>query len=139
MILDAQNYFSGTVTAATGILAGQALTGTSAVASENTVNTITINHTAGEPLELWLLVSAVGGTCTAFSVALQSHDDASFGATTVIGTWAVGATTAGIIRLGIAASLIPAGEKYLRLSYTMTGTSPTKTIFAGIAPYVQSA
>jgi hypothetical protein len=139
MINDSQNLFSGTVAAATGILTGQSLTGTSLVGSENNVNTITLNWVFGQPLFVWLNVTAVGGTCTAFSVVLQCDDSTSFPSATALATWAVTPAAAGMYILGIAPNLIPTGEKYIRLAYTMTGTSPTKTVFAGIAPYVQTA
>lgn len=133
MILDAQNYFAG---GPSGTAGGQVLSATGA--SEHTINTLNVNVGNGEPVEIFFAVHSQTGTATTFTVALQSHDDASFGASTTYATWSLPLNTAGIYRLGVHPSWVTAGEKYWRLYVTLAGTT-SKTFSAALAHNVQTA
>jgi hypothetical protein len=133
MILDTQNYFAG---GPLGTAGGQVLSATGA--SEHTINMTNVNVGNGEPIHICFIIHSYTGTATTFTVALQSHDDASFGAATTYATWSMPLNTTGIYCLGVLPSWMTAGEKYLRLNIVLAGTT-SKTFSAALANDVPSA
>jgi hypothetical protein len=138
-IIDRQNMFSD----------AQALSGLSAIASTDIIDLQPLysgiggTNTArdlgvGEDIYLQVNVSNVTGTSPTLTIALQSDDNSSF-------TSAVALFTSGAIPLPAAGGQVlvvslPFGdyEKFLRLNYTLGGTSPTATVKAALVRGVQA-
>lgn len=132
-IIDRQNLFSD----------GQALTGTGTTASTDILDLQPLysgiggtNNArdlgVGEDIYLQVNVTGVGGTSPTLTVALQTDDNSSFtSATTLYTSSAVALPAAGGQVLIVC---LPYGdyEKFLRLNYTVGGTSPTVTIKAAL-------
>lgn len=125
MILDRENAFSQS----------QALTGTSLVASTDVID-LSVVRQIGQGNNLPEIVVnfevAAGGTSPTMTLALQTDDNASFSSATTVVTYlsgvaaaAFGASTQYVFNLpqqGL--------ERYIRLAYTMGGTSPTAQVSA---------
>lgn len=88
----------------------------------------------GRPLYIVVVVEASGGTSPTLQVIVQTDDNSSFSSATAIYT---GPATSQATR----AQIIPMpndNERYLRLTYTQGGTSPTATVSAFITDSPQS-
>lgn len=81
----------------------------------------------GEPVPIDVYVTAASGTSPTLTVAIQVDDNSSFSSATTLHT-SPQVTTTGRVRL----FYIPetANERYIRLYYTIGGTSPSFTIDA---------
>lgn len=131
MILDAQLQFSD----------DQALTVTAV--STNSIDLLADrNIGVGEPLSV-LIVPKVAGDFTtgdeSYTATLQTDDNSSFSSPTTV----VAATTISRPLGSPTVIAIPPNnvtERYLRLSYTLAGTSPTMTVDAFLIPtaYIQN-
>jgi len=132
-IIDRQNLFSdGQVLSAAGTAAStdtidlQPLY--SGIGGSNTARDLGV----GEDIYLQVNVSGVSGTSPTLTVALQTDDNSSFtSATTLYTSSAVALPASGGQVLIVC---LPYGdyEKFLRLNYTLGGTSPTATIKAAL-------
>jgi hypothetical protein len=126
MILDKQLAFSE----------AQAVTGAATSASTDLIDLSVVRSNIGSGKDLFVVVNvdvAAGGTTPTMAVLIQTDDNASFSSATTLFT---GPT---IAAAGLALSTqlvyqIPATgmERYLRLAYTLGGTSPTITVSAHI-------
>lgn len=132
MILDRQNCFSD----------GQAITGTSAVASTDAIDFGAIREMGvGEPLYVVLNVPvAAGGTTPTLTVVMQTDDNSGFSSPAAILT----TVTYTAAQLGAGAQIVlpvpvTGMERFLRLQYTMGGTSPTITLDAHMVKSAQLA
>lgn len=81
--------------------------------------------------QMWFVIAcktAMGGTSPTFNAAVQTDDNSGFSSATARG----GSQTYSTLAAGdIIAIPIPwINERYLRLNYTMAGTSPTLTVDA---------
>lgn len=126
MILDAQNNFSE----------GQALTATAA--STNLIDLgIDRNIGVGEKLAVMVNVEVAADDTTGdetYSVAVQTDDNSSFSSATELGSFSIARGTAAGEKFVF---LIPADEtpeRYLRVNYTLGGTTPTVTVSAFLMP-----
>jgi len=136
MILEQQTLFSD----------DQALSGTSAVASDNVLDlgggnsgVSRFNPGNGNPVRLLIQLTAdAGGTSPTLDAVLEMADDAAFtsGKTTVATATTLSGGKAGD-RMDI--EFLPSNitKRYLRLVYTQGGSSPTHTVKAGILYDVQ--
>ena len=82
-----------------------------------------------------MVVEASGGTSPTLQVALQTDDNSSFSSATAIYTGPA------LAQATNRAQIIPMpheNERYLRLSYTQGGTSPTATVSAFITDSPQA-
>lgn len=109
--------------------ASQALTAASGVASTDVLDLgADRDLTAlGRPFYVVVVLEASGGTSPTLSVVLQTDDDAGFGSPVAI------ATNPAVSQTTNRAIIIPfphTNERYLRLTYTQAGTSPTATVSA---------
>lgn len=123
MIIDSQHLFSD----------AQALTATAA--STNLIDLGAERRIGiGEPLAVVISCDvALGGTSPTFVATLQSDDNASFSsAASVVASSSISTFAAGA-KLVIP---IPQGntERYIRLNYTLGGTSPTITVTSFLQP-----
>lgn len=88
----------------------------------------------GNPIQIIVQLDvAAGGTSPTLSVAVQVDDNSSFSSATTVATSQTKSGGAAGDRIQLNAYL-PEGtnERYLRLNYTLTGTSPTYTVTAGV-------
>jgi hypothetical protein len=115
------------------VSAQQALTGTSLVASTDVIDLGSdLDVGPGEPL--WLVVAArtgLAGTDTpTIKWSIQTDDADTFGSpTTLVEQPALGAAAFATGKIFWTA--VPqSNERYLRVAYTMTGTTPTATVDA---------
>jgi hypothetical protein len=126
MYIDSQHLFSD----------AQALTATAA--STNLIDLgADRNIGIGEPIAVVLTVDvAAGGTSPTLAVAVQADDNSSFSsAATVVSS----ATLTGSQMTAGAQFVIPIPadlltERYIRLNYTVGGTSPTVTVTSFLQP-----
>lgn len=125
MIIDAQHLFSD----------AQALTATAASTNSIDLGVATTYIGSGEPMCVVIQATvAMGGTSPTMIATLQSDDNSSFSsASTVVvsptfSSFAAGAKYVLPIPPGTAT------ERYIRLNYTMGGTSPTITVDAFLQP-----
>jgi hypothetical protein len=128
MILDSQNQFSD----------AQALTGTSAVASTNIIDLGSDRNIGiGEPLAVVVTVDVTaGGTTPSLVIAVQADDNSGFSSAGTVFT-APSLAAAALVAGAKFVYLLPADtstERYIRLSYTQSGTSPTVTVTAFLQP-----
>jgi len=126
MILDRQLCFSD----------GQALSGATTTASTDLIDFTLQTRNPGIGTPLFLVVGipvAAGGTTPTLAVAFQVDDNAAFSSAATLftsPTYTAAQLTAGaqfVYPLPISGF-----ERYARLSYTQTGTSPTVTVDAHI-------
>ncbi len=115
--------------------ADQALTGTSLVPSTSHID---LGHSQliGPGHPLWVVILAkvgLGGTDTpTIAIALQHDDVTGFGSVATIQALAAlgAAAFATGTRIVMPMPWHPANKRFLRMAYTMTGTSPTATVDA---------
>jgi hypothetical protein len=126
MILDAQNEFSD----------AQALTATAA--STNLIDLGSDGNLGiGEPMAVVLLVDVAADDSDAdetYSVAIQTDDNSSFSSAATVGTITI---TRGDAAGTKYVALLPKDtsmERYVRLNYTLGGTTPTVTVSAYLQP-----
>lgn len=126
MIIDAQNEFSD----------GQALTSTAA--STNLIDLgADRNIGVGEPMGVLLLVDVAaddGNADETYSVAVQTDDNSSFSSATTIGTITITRGDAAGTKYVFALPKDTSMERYIRLNYTLGGTSPSVTVSAYLQP-----
>lgn len=132
MIFDAENLFSDgqnlTATGASTNLIDLGATGTPLGAP----NALDRELGVGTPISIWVsLDSDAGGTSPTCSVAIQVDDNAAFSSATEVISDAFSTVTAGSV-LHIQYLPENVNERYLRLNYTLGGTSPDFTITAGV-------
>lgn len=114
------------------VSADQALTGTSLVPSTNHIN---LGHSKliarGDPL-WWVIVAKVllDGTSPTLSIAVQTDTVTGFASPTTIYTHPTLAQAAFVAGTRIIIPMPWQNEQFLRLAYTMGGTSPTCTLDA---------
>lgn len=115
----------------------QALTATAVSTNYINLGTAYSFIGTGEPMAAVVTVDvAAGGTSPTLVVAVQSDDNTSFSSAATVATTGTiaGATLTAGYEIVIA---IPAGtstEQYLRLNYTVGGTTPTVTVTARLTP-----
>lgn len=126
MILDAHLQFSDS----------QALTSTAA--STNIIDlgadrNIGIGNKLGVYLNVEVAANAGDGDET-YSIAIQTDDNSGFSSATTLSTFTITrGTAAGTVYLqGIPSDTTP--ERYLRLNYTLGGTTPSVTVSAHLVP-----
>lgn len=123
-ILDAQLLFSD----------GQALTATAVstniidLSSDRDVGT-------GEPMAVVVGFDvALAGTTPTISVALQTDDNSSFSSPATIATGVSLSAAAAGTKVVLPVPADTSVERYLRLNYTLGGTTPTATVTAFLQP-----
>lgn len=87
----------------------------------------------GNPIPIVIqLTVAAGGTSPTIQVAVQVDDNASFSSATTVAT--SNTLSGGVAGDKLSINWVPQGtnERYVRLNYTLGGTSPTYTVTAGI-------
>ena len=125
MFIDAQNLFSDS----------QALTATAA--STNLIDLgVDRDIGVGEPLAVVLTVEVAADATTGnetYQVDVETDDNSSFSSASVI---ARRIPTAAELALGTVMTIpLPnTNERYIRLNYTLGGTTPTLTLSAHLAP-----
>lgn len=125
MFIDAQNLFSDS----------QALTATAA--STNLIDLgVDRDIGVGEPLAVVLTVEVAADATTGnetYQVDVETDDNSSFSSASVI---ARRIPTAAELALGTVMTIpLPnTNERYIRLNYTLGGTTPTVTLSAHLAP-----
>ena len=132
MFIDAQQQFSS----------AQALTATAASTNVLDLGPITPNTQrrigTGEAMSVMLCVSTAADSTTGdetYAVTLQTDADEAFGSAATVAQWTIPASqlTAGAtIGLGVPKGV--AVERYIRLNYTLGGTSPSVTLSAYLQP-----
>lgn len=129
MIVDGQHQFS----------AAQALSGAGSAASTNVIDlTADRNVGIGQPMAAVITVgTALAGTSPTFAAALQTATDSAFSSPVTLVT---GPTISGAANMPAGSKFVllyPAGAEmlqYLRINYTLGGTSPTATVTAYLQP-----
>jgi hypothetical protein len=124
MILDAQLQFSKT----------QALTATAV--STNSID-LGVQRNIGIGTGMAVIVTcdvALAGTTPTLQVGIQFDDNSSFSSpNTVSSSIQVSALAAGS-KIVVPVPAMPNGERYVRLNYTLGGTTPTATVTAYLQP-----
>lgn len=91
---------------------------------------------AGDPLYLVVNTKVAPVGTGTYTVAIQTDDNSSFSSPTTIGTFIIPATAKAGDNL---VTMLPfANERYVRLSYTLGGTSPAITVNALLSPHQPS-
>ncbi len=133
MILDLQSLFSDdqalTATAVSTNIIDLGAAGTPPLASTALIRDIG----PGTPIEVLIqLTVASGGTSPTLVVTLEMDTVSAFSSATVIATSAT--LTAGAVGDRLSINYLPDGttERFIRLNYTLTGTSPTYTVTSGV-------
>lgn len=126
MYIDALHLFSDS----------QALTATAA--STNVVDLGGDNNVGiGEPMAVVIAVEVAADDTTGdetYSVALQTDDNSSFSSATELGTATIVRGTAAGVKFVVGVPADERAERYLRLNYTLGGTTPTVTVSAFLIP-----
>lgn len=126
MNLDAQGLFSD----------AQALTATAA--STNLIDFgVDGNIGIGEPMSVVLVLDVAADDTTGdetYAVALQVDDNASFSSAAQIGSATITRGDAAGTRYVIPVPQDETGEQYMRINYTLGGTTPTVTVTAFLTP-----
>lgn len=139
MILDLESMFSDdqalTVTAVSTNIIDLGATGTPPLSS----TALTRDIGPGMPIDILIqVIVAAGGTSPTLDIDLEQDDNLGFSSAAIVAS-AVQLTTAAV---GDRASIrwIPDGtnERFIRLNYTLGGTSPTYTVTAGIVLGIQT-
>lgn len=122
MFLDSQGQFSD----------GQALNATAA--STNLIDTgVDGNIGIGEAMAVLLVLDVAADDTNSdetYSVALQTDDNSSFSSATQIGSATITRGDAAGTKYVIPIPADQTAERYLRLNYTLGGTTPTVTVTA---------
>lgn len=124
MILDRETAFSQS----------QALTGTTLVASTDTIDLSAVRQIGiGEDLYIVLNFEvAAGGTTPTITVALQTDDNSAFSSATTVSTLMNAVTTPGASSQLVFPIPYQGLERHIRLAYTQGGTTPTTTLSAHV-------
>ena len=126
MYIDSQHLFSD----------AQALTATAA--STNVIDLgVDGNVGIGEPMAVVLSLDVAADGTTGdetYAVALQTDDNSSFSSAAQIGSATITRGDAAGSRYIIPVPMDTTGERYLRLNYTLGGTTPTVTVTAFLIP-----
>ena len=133
MILDLESMFSDdqalTATAVSTNLLDLGATGTPPLSS----TALTRDIGPGTPIEVLIqLTVASGGTSPTLIVTMEMDTVVGFSSATVIATSAT--LTGGLVGARLSITYVPDGatERFLRLNYTLAGTSPTYTVTSGL-------
>lgn len=131
-ILDRENAFSQS----------QALTGTSLVPSTDVIDLSSVRQIGagkGEPMLLVNFEAAAGGTTPTMTLALQTDDNVGFSSPTTVVTYLNGVAAAAFGASTQYSFALPRQglERFIRVVYTMGGTSPTSTVSAHLALDIQ--
>ncbi len=133
MILDLESMFSDdqalTTTAVSTNLLDLGATGTPPLSTTALVRDIG----PGTPIEVLIqLTVATGGTSPTLVVTMEMDTVVGFSSATVIATSAT--LTGGLVGARLSITYVPDGatERFLRLNYTLGGTSPTYTVTSGL-------
>lgn len=132
-ILDRQNMFSD----------GQALSGLSAIASTDVLDLQPLysgvggsntgrDFGVGEDIYLQVTVTGVSGTSPTLTVVLQSDDNSNFTSPTTLLTSGAVALPAGGGQVFLVCLPFGNYENFIRLQYTLGGTSPACTVKAAL-------
>ena len=139
MILDLQTLFSDDQALTTSAVSTNVIdlgaTGTPPLGGSALVRDIG----PGTPIDILIQLTAdAGGTSPTLSAVLEMDDNEGFASATTVATSGTLASGTQGDRLSI--RWIPDGtsERYIRLSYTTGGTTPTHTVTAGIALGIQT-
>lgn len=109
---------------------------TASAASTNIIDlSASRNIGAGEPMAVALTIDVAADHTTGdetYSVAVEVDDDSSFGSATTIATYTLSASTVkgDVHVIGVPVTPTNADNRYLRLSYTLAGTTPSVTVTA---------
>lgn len=124
MILDRETAFSQS----------QALTGTTLVASTDTIDLSAVRQIGiGEDLYIVLNFEvAAGGTTPTITVVLQTDDNSAFSSATTVSTLMNAVTTPGASSQLVFPIPYQGLERHIRLAYTQGGTTPTTTLSAHV-------
>lgn len=108
--------------------ASQALTAASGTASTDVLDLGASGAISqlGRPMYVVVVVEASGGTSPTLAVAVQTDDNSGFSSALVAATFPATAQTTRTQVL----PLPDITERYVRLTYTQAGTSPTATVSA---------
>ncbi len=139
MILDLQNMFSDdqalTATAVSTNVIDLGATGTPPLSTIALVRDIG----PGTPIDILIQLTVdSGGTAPVLLAQLQRDDNVGFSSAVVV---AVSATlTGGVTGDRLSIRYMPDGtnERFIRLNYVITGTTPTYTVTAGVALGIQT-
>lgn len=130
MILDRENAFSQS----------QAVTGAATTASTDVIDLSQVRQ-IGSGKDLYAVITvevAAGGTTPTMAILVQSDDNAGFSSATTMLTSPTFAAAQLTSSTQIVIPLPQQGyERYLRLAYTLGGTSPTITVSAHLAETYQ--
>lgn len=113
----------------------QALTGTSAVASTDTID-LSLDRDIGPGQTMYAVIqfkAAPGGTTPTFTAKVQTDDNSAFSSATDLLTTNTLAAAAMAVGQRLVIPFPWTNERHVRLSYTMGGTSPTSTVDAWIS------
>lgn len=123
----------------TQLSSAQALTGTSAVVSENSfdLGAAKSDVGAGKRIDAEVLVTAAGGTSPTLAVSLIQSAAADLSSPDVLVTIPAQTTAVGL-RVTLTVPPGKVTKRYLGFSYTQGGTSPTATVDAWLGGGVQS-
>ena len=126
MFIDAQHLLSD----------GQALTATAA--STNIIDLgIDRNVGIGEPMGVLLVLDVAADDTTGdetYAVALQTDSDSGFGSAVQIGSATITRGDAAGSKFYIPVPADTSADQYLRLNFTLGGTTPTVTVTAFLTP-----
>lgn len=127
MIIDALQQFSGS---------SQALSGAGSVASTDVIDLGQERRIGnGEPMQIVVVATvALAGTSPTLQVTLQSDDNSGFASPASV---AQSASLSALAAGGRVVVPVPQGalnERYIRLNYTLGGTSPSVTVKAFLQP-----
>ena len=124
----------------TQLSTAQALTGTSAIVSENTydLGAAGTDVGAGSRIDGEVVVTAAGGTSPTLSVAVIQSANADLSSPDVLLTMPAKTTAVGLkVPITIPPGVVT--KRYVGFQYTQAGTSPTATVNAWLGGAVQSA
>jgi len=126
MILDAQNQFSDS----------QALTATAA--STNLIDLgLDRNIGLGEQLAVVVNVEVAADDTNSdetYSVAIEADDNASFSSATSVASFSIARGTAAGTQFVQVLPMDLTTERYIRINYTLGGTTPSVTVSAHLVP-----
>lgn len=111
----------------------QALTGTSLVPSTDVIDLGQANRLIGPGDPLWWVIIArtgLAGTSPTLAIAVQTDDNSGFSSVATLLTHPTLAQAAFVTGTRIVIPMPHTNERYLRLGYTMGGTTPTSTVDA---------
>lgn len=111
---------------------------TASAASTNIINLAVDNNVGiGEPMAVVIVLDVAADATTGdetYSAALQCDDADTFGSATTLGTQTITRGDAAGTRYIIPVPPTTSSEQYLRLYFTLGGTTPTATVTAFLIP-----